>query len=129
MLAVNLYCILFIYLLHFSPTPWTYTYVSPRSPPDAFPSSPLRAGRQEAGAQKRGREGQRQADDRGAAEEFAPADAPEGGFAPEIFQIAVHFFCLSVPRSEEHTSEIQSLMRISYAVFCLKKKKTTTKQG
>src|SRR3546814_10475114 len=31
--------------------------------------------------------------------------------------------CLSVRRSEEHTSELQSLMRISYAVFCLKKKK------
>src|SRR3546814_7164680 len=30
-------------------------------------------------------------------------------------------------RSEEHTSELQSLMRISYAVFCLKKKKTTQK--
>src|SRR3546814_7653140 len=29
-----------------------------------------------------------------------------------------------VSRSEEHTSELQSLMRISYAVFCLKKKKT-----
>src|SRR3546814_1150672 len=29
-------------------------------------------------------------------------------------------------RSEEHTSELQSLMRISYAVFCLKKKKTIT---
>src|SRR3546814_1633538 len=29
-----------------------------------------------------------------------------------------------VLRSEEHTSELQSLMRISYAVFCLKKKKT-----
>src|SRR3546814_6985650 len=28
------------------------------------------------------------------------------------------------PRSEEHTSELQSLMRISYAVFCLKKKTT-----
>src|SRR3546814_5722282 len=39
------------------------------------------------------------------------------------------------PRSEEHTSELQSLMRISYAVFCLKKKKSdkehhiTTKQA
>src|SRR3546814_1271193 len=32
----------------------------------------------------------------------------------------------AVPRrSEEHTSELQSLMRISYAVFCLKQKKTT----
>src|SRR3546814_2461994 len=30
-----------------------------------------------------------------------------------------------IPRSEEHTSELQSLMRISYAVFCLKKKTTT----
>src|SRR3546814_5432864 len=30
-------------------------------------------------------------------------------------------------RSEEHTSELQSLMRISYAVFCLKKKTTTKK--
>src|SRR3546814_1832137 len=30
-------------------------------------------------------------------------------------------------RSEEHTSELQSLMRISYAVFCLKKKKNTNK--
>src|SRR3546814_2716042 len=32
--------------------------------------------------------------------------------------------CLRALRSEEHTSELQSLMRISYAVFCLKKKKT-----
>src|SRR3546814_4622296 len=33
------------------------------------------------------------------------------------------FWCLFSPqRSEEHTSELQSLMRISYAVFCLKKK-------
>src|SRR3546814_2177952 len=47
---------------------------------------------------------------------------------------ALHALCeanhLSVEardlRSEEHTSELQSLMRISYAVFCLKKKKTTT---
>src|SRR3546814_9667727 len=31
-----------------------------------------------------------------------------------------------VTRSEEHTSELQSLMRISYAVFCLKKKKHIT---
>src|SRR3546814_1093820 len=31
-------------------------------------------------------------------------------------------------RSEEHTSELQSLMRTSYAVFCLKKKNTTHKQ-
>src|SRR3546814_5832542 len=33
-------------------------------------------------------------------------------------------FCPQSARSEEHTSELQSLMRISYAVICLKKKKT-----
>src|SRR3546814_5703232 len=34
-------------------------------------------------------------------------------------------FIQVIERSEEHTSELQSLMRISYAVFCLKKKKRT----
>src|SRR3546814_4401098 len=33
---------------------------------------------------------------------------------------------LEIDRSEEHTSELQSLMRISYAVFCLKKNKSLT---
>src|SRR3546814_8143952 len=37
---------------------------------------------------------------------------------------AVERHAAIVGRSEEHTSELQSLMRISYAVFCLKKKKT-----
>src|SRR3546814_5702310 len=42
--------------------------------------------------------------------------------APVVFPIAI---ALGVdPRSEEHTSALQSLMRISYAVFCLKKKTT-----
>src|SRR3546814_9406797 len=35
----------------------------------------------------------------------------------------MHMFVVSLARLEEHTSELQSLMRISYAVFCLKKKK------
>src|SRR3546814_4036882 len=35
----------------------------------------------------------------------------------------------ALARSEEHTSELQSLMRISYAVFCLKKKKNKNKQA
>src|SRR3546814_1224174 len=34
--------------------------------------------------------------------------------------------CIAEARSEEHTSELQSLMRISYAVFCLKKKNNRT---
>src|SRR3546814_4160781 len=42
---------------------------------------------------------------------------------PEAEQIKVRYACaLAQLRSEEHTSELQSLMRISYAVFCLKKK-------
>src|SRR3546814_7805848 len=42
------------------------------------------------------------------------------GFTP---QVALAVLAGAVVRSEEHTSELQSLMRISYAVFCLKKKK------
>src|SRR3546814_9270986 len=40
----------------------------------------------------------------------------------ELCSVIEDFNC-EIPRSEEHTSELQSLMRISYAVFCLKKKK------
>src|SRR3546814_2914770 len=43
----------------------------------------------------------------------AAADRPAAGHDQDLL----------VGRSEEHTSELQSLMRISYAVFCLKKKK------
>src|SRR3546814_5605254 len=43
---------------------------------------------------------------------------------PQYEVVPFHALVLrSNPRSEEHTSELQSLMRISYAVFCLKKKK------
>src|SRR3546814_1868805 len=43
---------------------------------------------------------------------------------PGKVRISVLYFCTArMKRSEEHTSELQSLMRISYAVFCLKKKK------
>src|SRR3546814_6489972 len=51
---------------------------------------------------------------------------PVGGFCAEIGGASTLFFAsaFGIPvRSEEHTSELQSLMRISYAVFCLKKKK------
>src|SRR3546814_4960230 len=55
-------------------------------------------------------------DDRGAAEpqeglEIRTAHARQRRASPAVLR----------PRSEEHTSELQSLMRISYAVFCLKK--------
>src|SRR3546814_5712008 len=41
--------------------------------------------------------------------------------------VLVQASCHGTDRSEEHTSELQSLMRISYAVFCLKKKTTQQK--
>src|SRR3546814_5925170 len=46
-----------------------------------------------------------------------------------IFGDLLVFLELDQPRSEEHTSELQSLMRISYAVFCLKKKKRNSIQS
>src|SRR3546814_2075302 len=42
---------------------------------------------------------------------------------PAAMSVAVSPLASAQSRSEEHTSELQSLMRISYAVFCLKKKK------
>src|SRR3546814_2529462 len=48
-----------------------------------------------------------------------PVDSTTGAFMPLALENS------SAARSEEHTSELQSLMRISYAVFCLQKKTTT----
>src|SRR3546814_9415299 len=42
---------------------------------------------------------------------------------PPFHQCVERYLTIHRHRSEEHTSELQSLMRISYAVFCLKKKK------
>src|SRR3546814_1774967 len=53
-----------------------------------------------------------------------PVKRPRGGGFGEPGAIRSHGASRMLPqRSEEHTSELQSLMRISYAVFCLKKKK------
>src|SRR3546814_4155791 len=54
--------------------------------------------------------------------------AMTGYFSPEM-SFAMHMTARKhgMSRSEEHTSELQSLMRISYAVFCLKKKKINKK--
>src|SRR3546814_5517350 len=49
------------------------------------------------------------------------------GAVTAILRFGWLFPQLIIGRSEEHTSELQSLMRISYAVFCLKKKHKTTK--
>src|SRR3546814_4424975 len=54
----------------------------------------------------------------------AAAIAAFSGFAPQLLGAGeVGEATFMILRSEEHTSELQSLMRISYAVFCLKKKK------
>src|SRR3546814_15950903 len=66
----------------------------------------------------------------------APKGTVDGGILPgeakvgDVLRVEADFFVdgiqiTSVVRSEEHTSELQSLMRISYAVFCLKKKTKT----
>src|SRR3546814_10292483 len=56
--------------------------------------------------------------------EAAAVDLVDGGELPELEALQfVDQRRLVADRSEEHTSELQSLMRISYAVFCLKKKK------
>src|SRR3546814_10388276 len=46
--------------------------------------------------------------------------------SPSLLLQGVGMWVIPESRSEEHTSELQSLMRISYAVFCLKKKKKKT---
>src|SRR3546814_2010696 len=57
-------------------------------------------------------------------ERAAPAASTgsEGRASPHILRPGKADRRLALPRSEEHTSELQSLMRISYAVFCLKQK-------
>src|SRR3546814_16069469 len=56
-----------------------------------------------------------------------PSSSPISSGRQRARATSAHTWSIRTPymnRSEEHTSELQSLMRISYAVFCLKKKKT-----
>src|SRR3546814_6624247 len=56
-------------------------------------------------------------------DEAAAREVVRVSFGPSTTEVDVgRFVSLWTDRSEEHTSELQSLMRISYAVFCLKKK-------
>src|SRR3546814_7252668 len=59
-------------------------------------------------------------------ENWAAARPPgtDGGQSPQPAKGGHAERCVADARSVEHTSELQSLMRISYAVFCLNKKKT-----
>src|SRR3546814_3699492 len=64
------------------------------------------------------------------AERSAAAEQVKRGRAVALIAIPAGFGAASERlRSEEHTSELQSLMRISYAVFCLKKKTQNTQQN
>src|SRR3546814_8137075 len=62
----------------------------------------------------------------GQAQEAIDLPHPFGVAAGQIVVDGDDMDALAFERSEEHTSELQSLMRISYAVFCLKKKKKNT---
>src|SRR3546814_3297596 len=54
----------------------------------------------------------------------------QAGYSPYLEQLDAQRSLLNTDlRSEEHTSELQSLMRISYAVFCLKKKNKTKNEN
>src|SRR3546814_10398858 len=83
-----------------------------RGPDAALGAAQLSAGRRDRGADHRRRSA--------AAGDDGRLDIPRRPAAPSVAVLRRH-------RSEEHTSELQSLMRISYAVFCLKKKKKRLK--
>src|SRR3546814_3202196 len=65
--------------------------------------------------------------DQGLATAYAPSTVPRPASTRSTGLLAVGRYARVRSRSEEHTSELQSLMRISYAVFCLKKKNITQK--
>src|SRR3546814_3615792 len=60
--------------------------------------------------------------------QYLSREPATGGQLPKVIA-AYNAGPAPVARSEEHTSELQSLMRISYAVFCLKKKKKKNKMN
>src|SRR3546814_5599169 len=97
-------CTYVVFFFHDSATTEIYTYGHTLSLHDALPIS-LRA---VGGASRPGYRGRRRPG--GCLHRDRPAARRTRALEP-------------APRSEEHTSELQSLMRISYAVFCLKKKR------
>src|SRR3546814_1561222 len=106
---------MFLYFFFFNDTATTeiYTYLHTRSLHDALPIS-RPAGRRAQSAHPRRYRGRYWSAERPSPDHRRdPASAPLRRPSPAP----------SSARSEEHTSELQSLMRISYAVFCLKKKK------
>src|SRR3546814_1949173 len=105
-----------------------------RRPPRAkrtdthFPSTTLFRSRQDGAAARRGRGGDVGCEGDQRSRQNIGDDQIIGRAAPDRRMIGPRRHRERKLRSEEHTSELQSLMRISYAVFCLKKKieNTTT---
>src|SRR3546814_8245877 len=107
--------ILFVCLIFY------YLYGDPRDLPVLTHSFPTRRSSDLGIQRDPGQPGARRPPGRG----HPPAGQPPGPLRRiwRLWQRPANLRPLRV-RSEEHTSELQSLMRISYAVFCLKKKKT-----
>src|SRR3546814_16168545 len=103
--------LLFFFFCNDTATPEIYTYLHTLSLHDALPIS------EQLVATIRDRQVRRVRGDHG-------RRAPRCDRGDRPLELARDGLQCSVPclRSEEHTSELQSLMRISYAVFCLKKK-------
>src|SRR3546814_15296143 len=102
-------CCLVFFFVNDTATTEIYTYLHTLSLHDALPISLV--GRQSALPAPNGTM-------------FLAFIASASASSSAIVLGAVQPFASNSVRSEEHTSELQSLMRISYAVFCLKKKNT-----
>src|SRR3546814_5588368 len=116
----------FFFFFNGTATTEIYTYGHPLSLHDALPISGPAGRNDSLSLRNTGRVGN----------EYRRRLAPKLQYSLKAARLSANRLGISVPdpvgcrrslavRSEEHTSELQSLMRISYAVFCLKKKKKT----
>src|SRR3546814_19651907 len=115
--------ITYSYFCFFNATATTeiYTYGHTRSLHDALPISTM-----SASDRKILTDMSAPAPANSASPRIPSATNPSTAFAPSNAPLPTSMKNWITPaRSEEHTSELQSLMRISYAVFCLKKQKNT----
>src|SRR3546814_10646083 len=124
MLNLHLYINHFVFLLLMSRRPPRSTRLTHSFPTRRSSDLSDRDQRKPCGAGRRAGEARAESQRQGAAWQHLPLDAHDQGNL-RISRPAPSRECGARrrERSEEHTSELQSLMRISYAVFCLKKKK------
>src|SRR3546814_8252109 len=112
----------FVFFFNATAPPEIYTYGHPLSLHDALPISTVQQPCRHLFARPRRARNQHPAAGCRHALERCPHRIDQARIAGEFLAAAVAL----AQRSEEHTSELQSLMRISYAVFCLKKKNILT---